>query len=292
MVTPLGVLDDGVLLVQDATIVWVGPADDVPSAWSGHVPPREADPLMVLPGLVDVHCHGGGGASFPDALDVEQAWVGAREHLAHGTTSLVASLVTAPPEVLLERTAVLAELADAGELAGIHLEGPFLSADRCGAQNPADMQRGSAQLVARVAAVARGHLVTMTIAPEVPGVADGASSAGEGSRTTWSRPSWRPVRCPRWATPTPRASRWRRRSHGHAGCCRPMLRRVRRARRPRTCSTACARGTTAIRARSRRAWRPRRVVSWSWSWSPTAPTWPTGRCVRSSTWWAPTRSRW
>ncbi|MGN8246685.1 N-acetylglucosamine-6-phosphate deacetylase [Cellulomonas soli] len=172
------VLADGVLLVQGPTIVWVGPADEVPAAWRDLVPAAGGRQVLLLPGLVDVHCHGGGGASFPDVLDVEQARVGAREHLAHGTTSLVASLVTAPPQVLVERTAVLAALADAGELVGIHLEGPFLSADRCGAQNPADMQRGSADLVAEVAAVARGYLTTMTVAPEVDGVADGVSGPG------------------------------------------------------------------------------------------------------------------
>ncbi|GAA3798256.1 N-acetylglucosamine-6-phosphate deacetylase [Cellulomonas soli] len=178
VVLPHEVLDDGVVVVEGAAIAWVGPAGDVPATWSALVPAPDASGSLLLPGLVDVHCHGGGGASFPDALDVAQARIGAREHLAHGTTSLVASLVTAPAEVLLARTAVLAELADAGELAGIHLEGPFLSAQRCGAQNPADMQVGSARLVSQVAQVARGHLATMTLAPEVPGVADGGSAPG------------------------------------------------------------------------------------------------------------------
>ena len=48
--------------------------------------------------------------------------------------------------MLLTRTALLADLADAGEIVGIHLEGPFLSADRCGAQNPADMLVGDADV--------------------------------------------------------------------------------------------------------------------------------------------------
>jgi N-acetylglucosamine-6-phosphate deacetylase len=181
VVRPEVVLDDGVVVVAGASIAWVGPVTDVPAGFAAAVPPPPAAGTLVLPGLVDVHCHGGGGSSFPDALDVDQARVGAREHLAHGTTSLVASLVTAPPEVLLARTAVLAALADSGELAGIHLEGPFLSADRCGAQNPDDMQPGSAELVAKVAEVARGHLATMTLAPEVVGVADGRSLAGASS---------------------------------------------------------------------------------------------------------------
>lgn len=168
LVTPRGIVDDGAVVVDDETIVWVGPSDGLPPAWS--LPDPTGDTL--LPGLVDLHCHGGGGASFPDAVDAADAQTAVDEHRRHGTTSLVASLVTAPRDVLLERTALLADLADAGEIVGIHLEGPFLSADRCGAQNPADMLAGSAALTTAIAQAARGHLVTMTIAPEVPGVAD------------------------------------------------------------------------------------------------------------------------
>ncbi|WP_426594720.1 N-acetylglucosamine-6-phosphate deacetylase [Cellulomonas sp. McL0617] len=168
LVTPRGIVDDGAVVVDDTTIVWVGPSDGLPPAWV--LPEATEDTL--LPGLVDLHCHGGGGASFPDATDVATAQTAVDEHRRHGTTSLVASLVTAPRDLLLTRTALLADLADAGEIVGIHLEGPFLSADRCGAQNPADMLIGDAALAREVADAARGHLVTMTIAPEVPGVVD------------------------------------------------------------------------------------------------------------------------
>lgn len=173
LVLPDAVVEDGVVVVEGERLAWVGTAaafpDDLPAPTGG----------TILPGLVDLHCHGGGGASFPDAADAAAARTAVEEHARHGTTSLVASLVTAAPETLLARTAVLAELADAGELVGIHLEGPFLSADRCGAQDPALMQPGSAALVRDVARVARGHLATMTVAPEVEGVlgADGAVDA-------------------------------------------------------------------------------------------------------------------
>src|SRR5665647_1865988 len=112
----------------------------------------------------------GQGAGFPDALDAATARTAIAEHLRHGTTSLVASLVTADEATLLERTCLLAGLADVGELAGIHLEGPYLSPARCGAQDPALMTEGRPGVVREIARVARGHLVTMTVAPEVPGV--------------------------------------------------------------------------------------------------------------------------
>ncbi|MCC2334525.1 N-acetylglucosamine-6-phosphate deacetylase [Cellulomonas wangsupingiae] len=170
VVTPAGVLADAVVVVRGDEIAWVGPAGDVPAR---HVPPPPPAGTLVLPGLVDLHCHGGGGASLPDATTTREVRQAADEHLRHGTTTLVASLVTAPPDVLLARTALLADAADDGVVAGIHLEGPFLSRARCGAQDPRDMCDGDADLVRQLAGAARGHLVSMTVAPEVPGVAGG-----------------------------------------------------------------------------------------------------------------------
>jgi N-acetylglucosamine-6-phosphate deacetylase len=87
-------------------------------------------------------------------------------------------LVTDRPEALLRQTALLAALAEVGELTGIHLEGPFLSAARCGAQDPAKMLAPDPGLVTAVAAVAKGFFATMTVAPELPGI---ISSAGDGA---------------------------------------------------------------------------------------------------------------
>lgn len=181
VVTPEGVVEDGVVVVDGDRLAWVGPHADAAAAGHGDAVAAAPEPepgTTLLPGLVDVHNHGGGGASFPDATTPEEAMLAVREHRRHGTTSLVASLVTAERETLLARTAMLADLADADELVGIHLEGPFLSAVRCGAQNPHDMLPGDPGLVRAVAQAARGHLRTMTVAPEAEGVT-GAGGAAE-----------------------------------------------------------------------------------------------------------------
>ncbi|MHB1063095.1 MAG: N-acetylglucosamine-6-phosphate deacetylase [Georgenia sp.] len=171
VVTPTEVIADGVVVIRGEVIAWVGEARDAETAgWSG-VPDPVAAPPTVLPGLVDIHTHGGGGASYPDATTPRQALVAVHEHLAHGTTTLVASLVTAAPDTLRERVTMLAALADAGEIAGIHLEGPFVSIVRCGAQDPDLIQKPDPDLTRELAALARGHLVTMTLAPELAGVA-------------------------------------------------------------------------------------------------------------------------
>jgi N-acetylglucosamine-6-phosphate deacetylase len=168
VVTPDGVLDDGAVVVDGTQLRWVGPAAAVPEAWRDALPAPGGDTL--LPGLVDVHCHGGGGASFPDATTPEEVATAAREHLRHGTTSLVGSLVTAPGDVMVERAALLADAVDAGVLAGIHAEGPFLSHGRRGAQSPDDLVPGDPALVRRLVEASRGTLVTMTVAPEIAGV--------------------------------------------------------------------------------------------------------------------------
>lgn len=143
----------------------------------------------MLPGLVDLHCHGGGGASFPDAADARTARTAVVEHRRHGTTSLVASLVTASADTLRERVATLADLADAGEIAGIHLEGPFLSAARCGAQDPALLLAPDTGLVDELLALGRGHVVTMTLAPELRGNR-GPAGVGAHLAAAGALPSW------------------------------------------------------------------------------------------------------
>ena len=174
------VLEDGVVVIEGTRIAFVGTSARARAAgYADAVSAAAETSAVITPGFVDVHCHGGFGTSFPDVTDAATARIAVAGHLHSGTTSLVASLVTAAPETLRQRVDVLTELAEAGELAGIHLEGPFLSQARCGAQDPNLMQEPSIALVQDIARIAKGHLVTMTIAAELPGVLgpDGVSLA-------------------------------------------------------------------------------------------------------------------
>ncbi len=170
VVTPEAVLDDAVVVTRDGVITEVCPTAE----WAGRasaerVPVPEPDGI-VLPGLVDIHAHGGGGHSLAstDAAEVRAA---AGHHHQSGTASVVASLVTASPEEMLAQAAALAPLVACGAVAGIHAEGPFLSRDRCGAQDPRFLQAPDAGFVQEMVRAAEGTLRMMTVAPELPGAA-------------------------------------------------------------------------------------------------------------------------
>ena len=176
VVTPVEIIEDGLVVVAEGHIPWVGAAAEAERAgWGDLLADAVVAPESgyLLPGLVDVHCHGGGGESFPNAETADQAMVSILEHRRHGTTSLVASCVTAAADVLRARACVLADLCDAGELAGIHFEGPFVSVERCGAQDPTYIIAPDAALTRELIELGRGHVVTMTIAPEKPGITGG-----------------------------------------------------------------------------------------------------------------------
>lgn len=134
-------------------------------------PPRPADVRhpagMLVPGLVDLHCHGGGGVFFADGVTEAQAALAV--HRASGTTACMASLATAPLADLERQCAQLAPLVTAGDLAGVHLEGPWLSPARRGAHDPALLKLPTRADAATLLSAAAGTLRMVTIAPELPG---------------------------------------------------------------------------------------------------------------------------
>lgn len=158
-----GVLDPGWVLVEGGTITSVGAG----------APPERPDAIRtdaagawVVPGFVDIHCHGGGGAAFTEPGQVRQA---VEAHRRHGTTTMLASLVSRPVPELVEQVAALREYVTGGLIAGIHLEGPFLSAARCGAHDPAVLQPPDAVSVDTLLAAGQGAIRMVTIAPELDG---------------------------------------------------------------------------------------------------------------------------
>ncbi|HEX8346396.1 MAG TPA: amidohydrolase family protein, partial [Actinoplanes sp.] len=153
IVTPYGVVE-GHVAVDGSTIVEV-------AAGAGG-----SD--VIVPGFVDLHVHGGGGHTFTTG-DVDAARGAAAFHLRHGTTTTMASLVSSPYELMRDATAAFAPLVADGVLAGVHFEGPYLSAVRCGAQNPAYLRNPSVDELTDLIALGGGAVRMVTVAPELPG---------------------------------------------------------------------------------------------------------------------------
>jgi N-acetylglucosamine-6-phosphate deacetylase len=160
LVTPSAVLEPGWLEVDGARISRVG---------AGVLDPADGPTFATLiPGLVDVHVHGGGGASFAGSTDDEVLAAVAHQR-QRGTTSICASLITASIPALEAQVAHLAPLVESGELAGVHLEGPWLSPLRAGVHPPALLRTPDRAEVLSLLTLGRGTVRMVTLAPELAG---------------------------------------------------------------------------------------------------------------------------
>jgi N-acetylglucosamine-6-phosphate deacetylase len=169
VVTPAGTLRSGRVAIEGGVIAAVGdgtvdrdaPVQDLGGAW-------------LVPGFVDMHVHGGGGAWLAGADPDGVARV-VRFHLGHGTTSMLASIATSPLDGMLASAEVVAAAA-AGELApglaGIHLEGPFINRERSGAQDPDAIRDPDPAAMERLLDACGGWARVVTLAPERPGGLD------------------------------------------------------------------------------------------------------------------------
>lgn len=164
VVLPSGISTDATLTVEGTRIAGTATGG---SAGAGDAV-RDLSGCWIVPGFVDLHLHGGGGASFSTGT-AEEALTVIRTHRAHGTTTMLASTVTGDLDDLARQAAVLSELAEDGELAGVHFEGPFISPHRCGAHQPSLLRDPDPADVRKLIDAARGTARMMTLAPELPG---------------------------------------------------------------------------------------------------------------------------
>ncbi len=161
LLTPQGLLR-GTLRIHGGRIAGLsGEPVEEADARAGSMP-------LVLPGFIDLHLHGGGGADTMDAGDAVQRI--AREHARHGTTALLATTMTAPLDEIRAALHALAPACaqrtpGAARVLGVHLEGPYISPERLGAQ-PAFARAPTLDEILALHAIA--PIRVLTLAPELP----------------------------------------------------------------------------------------------------------------------------
>ncbi|MBB5934519.1 N-acetylglucosamine-6-phosphate deacetylase [Streptomyces zagrosensis] len=184
VVLPTGVVESAVVTVEGDRIVTAGAAspgtvapDAGPGAAAQGTPAADGARHLdltghwIVPGFVDMHVHGGGGASFSSGTADEALRV-IDTHRRHGSTTMLASTVTGDLDELAQQAQTLSELVQQGELAGVHFEGPFISPHRCGAHEPTLLRDPDPADVRKLIDAARGTAKMMTLAPELPGGLD------------------------------------------------------------------------------------------------------------------------
>jgi N-acetylglucosamine-6-phosphate deacetylase len=177
ILTPEEELTDSIIVIEEGRIVAMGHRDEM------RVPPGANDfvasGMTIVPGFVDVHIHGAGGHDVMEAnaraLDRITAAVA-----RHGTTSMVATTVTAPIEdtcrslegiasYIREHQDLAGDARPTAEILGIHLEGPFISKAKRGVHPPDSLAKPSVETLEKLLAAADGLVKIVTVAPELPG---------------------------------------------------------------------------------------------------------------------------
>ncbi|MFC8951053.1 N-acetylglucosamine-6-phosphate deacetylase [Streptomyces sp. NPDC057101] len=162
VVLPTGIVENGRVIVTGDRITGAAPEGAPVVDLTGH---------WLVPGFVDMHNHGGGGASFTSGT-VDEVLKGVHTHRLHGATTVVASFVTGEMDFLTHRAGMLSELAEQGEIAGLHFEGPFISPCRKGAHDETLLRHPDPAEVRKLVDAARGQAKMVTLATELPGGID------------------------------------------------------------------------------------------------------------------------
>ena len=131
----------------------------------------DAEGLTLVPGFIDIHTHGAIGMESGKCSPEEMQTL-AEYYASQGTTSFCVTTMTQPAEALRNAAARVRDFVpaeNAADCAGLYLEGPFLSLEKCGAQNPADLRLPDAELAAELYELSGRKLKVCAVAPELPG---------------------------------------------------------------------------------------------------------------------------
>ncbi len=184
LVTPTELIPGGVIDMENGKILAVhnaAPADNT------GITLLDGKGAYAMPGFVDIHVHGGANVDFMGA-DPEQVRAACAAHAKHGTTTILPTTVTAKldmTENMIRSVRQAQEITTECTIAGVHLEGPFLSPKQAGAQDPEALIAPSEEVLDRLEQAWPGGIRIMGVAPELSGgVEFGKVLAKHGIRAT------------------------------------------------------------------------------------------------------------
>lgn len=135
----------------------------------------DAEGLYLSPGFIDVHIHGAGGCDTMDG-SIDSLNTIAKTIVQHGTTSFTPTTMTVSGEDIRQSMSVIkklkAEGTDGANVLGAHLEGPFISPNAIGAQNPNFVLAPSIENYKDIVGDCEDAVTSITLAPEVEGAKD------------------------------------------------------------------------------------------------------------------------
>ena len=175
LITPIEWIESPIVVVEDGHITALRSRRDAEIPAGRHL---DLPDLILAPGFIDIHIHGGAGR---DAMEADESALAQieRQLVRHGVTAYLPTTVTASQEKILQALDGLGKLIGAanknpGRAAplGIHLEGPFISHEKRGVHPPQDLLPPSAQALERFWQASAGTIRMMTIAPELPGAVE------------------------------------------------------------------------------------------------------------------------
>lgn len=170
LLTPFVMIDEATVLVKDGKILAAGPAESVSIPHDFREVPLEG--LIIAPGFIDQHVHGGGGAAVMEGTTAKLIEV-ARFHVTHGTTTFLASAISSTHECLASVAKAYAGISQkaykGARCFGLHLEGPFLSPKYHGIHSGDALRKPELEEVMALHRLSNFGVKMVTLAPELPG---------------------------------------------------------------------------------------------------------------------------
>lgn len=179
VIAPTAVIPRGAVLVENESILKVGSASTLSKEKVDST--IDARGGIIAPGFINLHVHGGSGADTMDS-NFDSLNQMSKFEASHGTTAFLPTVMSSPLEQMTAACRNVAEAiegkrsgsrrVEGAQILGINVEGPFLNVARKGAQPENGIMDPDTSILKRILEAGGGHVMVMTVAPEVPGAID------------------------------------------------------------------------------------------------------------------------